>query len=854
MNRKARKRRNTSDRTGIQEDNRFALLVQVSELARTHSDPMELLFQVSSALGNHLQVNRCLFNEIDSDKDVEIVHLDYSNGVPSVAGVHKISEYSSQTLSEIKSGKTIVNCDSRLDPRTAAVFAKTYGPNQEHAYIAVPLLRKNRWVATLWVSANKPREWTKQEVALVEEIARHTWALVERLRVDAALRESEERFQTLANGSPVLIWVNGLEGCEFVNRAYLDFLGVQAESNVRGYDWSVYVHPEDKEEYVRSYLNAFSQKASFSAEFRFRKYTGEYRWMRSEATPRKSPDGIFLGYVGASVDITERKRMEESLLESERRLKAALATAEEASRLKDEFLATVSHELRTPLNAILGWAHMLQSRAIEPAMTESAIETILRSAKNQAQIVDDLLNIAQITSGNLNLKLEMVSISETLSQALDTVSHALNSKNIQLVVQFAEGSEKTSIYADPQRILQVFWNLLSNAVKFTPVGGKIEISIEQSSTEIILTFQDTGIGIKPEFLLLIFDRFRQADSSSTRKYSGLGLGLSITKNLVELHGGTISAKSDGEGTGSIFTVRFPLGNLSKDLNVQDSRTRFDSTSSYREKLIGKRVLLVDDDQESLRLMREIFLNSSAEIRISTSATDAIETLIDWQPHLLISDIAMPDYDGYWLVQQLRSLPGPVNETPAIALTAYAPTVDPSSLLNAGFQVFVSKPVDPTHLIDVAAVVLGTEVKLLPLQVESSHLQGKRILLIEDDLISTEVIRIALERLGVDFRSASKASEALDTLKEWLPDAIVSDLGLPDEDGIKLIKRIRSLPFMIGRCVPAIALTGYGQDEGRRAVEAGFQIYKSKPIDPHTLIALLDKLIQQQKENNRERTT
>lgn len=540
-----------------------------------------------------------------------------------------------------------------------------------------------------------------------------------------------------------------------------------------------------------------------------------------------------------------------ALRERQGQLQQALATAKEASRLKDEFLATVSHELRTPLNAILGWAHILQSKAVEPNVTASAVDAIYTSARNQAQLIDDLLDVSRIIGGKMELHPENLRIADVISAALATVSHAVSAKRIVVECLYSAEVEKLWLYADRRRLQQAFWNLLSNAVKFTPAGGKIEIKVERSPSELIVVFQDTGIGIHSDFLPLIFERFRQADSSTTRKFGGLGLGLSITKNLVELHGGTIVAESEGEGSGSRFTVRLPLSSNQPQVAIFHQPVPelvSAEVAAYDIKLPDLRILLVDDDEETLQLVCRAFEPSGAQVRTSRFAEEALETFKAWNPELLISDIAMPGFDGYWLIQQVRDLPDDMGSIPAIALTAYASAEHQARILSAGFQMFVSKPVEPSALLRAAENLTNRkESPEAPAisSVEAARgpaLAGKKILLIDDDLLSAEMFRVAMEKSGLEFRSAARASDALQLLQQWLPDVIISDLGLPDEDGCRLIHKIRNLPGGAQAAIPAIALTGYGKDEGDRAVAAGFQVYKDKTIEPDALIAVINDLM------------
>ena len=835
-----------------QQEDRLTLLADISELTRTQTVVSELMGKVCTAVGKHLGVSRCLFNEIDVEKDREIVYSDYYNGVPSVSGIHKISDYSSITSAEIQTGKTIVNHDSKIDPRTVDDFEKVYSPNFERSYVAVPLFREKQWVGSFWVSDNHPRQWTRPEVSLIEEIAERTWSAVERLRIDRALRQSEERFRQAADAANALVYeIYLLKGETAVVYGMERVVGYSPDEAVLTSDWwHSLIHPEDLPSHLTQLEDTIQRAGKYVTEYRVRRKDGIYITVQDNGIVIPDETGSAVRLIGAITDITARKMAEGSLQQSRQQLQEALAAAEEAGRLKDQFLATVSHELRTPLNAILGWAHLLRLKQLEPDVADSASEAIYVSAKNQGQIIDDLLDVARIVSGKMMLNPQKIVLADVLSEALSTMAHAISAKSLRMDIQFSKGTETISFYADGQRLQQVFWNLLANAVKFTPAGGSIEIHVEQTASEVLIRFRDTGIGIPQDYLPFVFERFRQVDSSTTRQFGGLGLGLSITKHLIELHGGSISAESEGPGAGSTFCVRLPLIPVTAEATILPHMRSSADPSLYKMKLPGARIILVDDDENTLRLIERTFDPSGATLRTADSAEKALEICRTWNPELLISDIAMPDYDGYWLIQQLRQLPhAQVAHIPAVALTAYASPADRAKVLASGFQMFVPKPVEPAELLSAANALLQgqrnqpvDQPAVEPVKPVVSLLAGKRVLLVEDDLLTTEVLRHSMEREGMEFRSASKAAQALQIVQEWKPDMIVSDLGLPDEDGYELIKKIRSLssPELAG--LPAIALTGYGKEEGLRAVAAGFHVYKSKPIEPRALVELLNDLM------------
>ncbi len=377
----------------------------------------------------------------------------------------------------------------------------------------------------------------------------------------------------------------------------------------------------------------------------------------------------------------------------------ARAAAEESNRLKDEFLATVSHELRTPLTAILGWSRMLEG-GLETEMAARAIETIKRNAKAQAQIIDDILDVSRIITGNLYLELHPIELAPVLESAINVVRPTAEAKGIHIELDFER--EPMVVSGDANRLQQVFWNLLSNAVKFTPPGGNVNLSLRQLDSEVELEITDTGQGIDPGFLPFVFDRFRQADSTSTRQHGGLGLGLAIARQLIEIHAGNITAASDGDGKGATFRLRLPLiGSLAK-LNVQPNGVEQNAQPTQApDVLAGIQVLVVDDDLDTLELLTAALEQRSATVTAVSSAAAAMAAIMAARPHVLISDIAMPGEDGYDLIKKVIALelvPG----ISAIAITAYAKDEDRERALLAGFQRYLSKPVELGEFISAVA--------------------------------------------------------------------------------------------------------------------------------------------------------
>ncbi|HEX7176604.1 MAG TPA: PAS domain S-box protein [Pyrinomonadaceae bacterium] len=422
-------------------------------------------------------------------------------------------------------------------------------------------------------------------------------------------------------------------------------------------------------------------------------------------SPIRNAAGQIIGASKIARDITGLKRAErerERLHKSERE---ARERAEELSHLKDEFLATVSHELRTPLTAILGWAHMLRTGQSDGDSNLKAFEAIERNARSQAQLIEDLLDVSRIITGKLRIDVRPLDPGSFIDSAIEAVRPAAEAKGVR--VQKIMDTGAVSVAGDPVRLQQVFWNLLTNAIKFTPRGGRVQIRLERVNSHIEIAVADTGAGITPEFLPHVFDRFRQADQKTTRRYGGLGLGLSIVRHLVELHGGTVRAESAGEGQGSTFTVLLPVAPVYQT-GVEGGRVHpaaRDTLPSYEcaDRLDGLRLLVVDDEQDTRELLKAGLGRYGAEVTAAGSAAEALEAVRAAVPDLLISDIGMPGEDGYDLIRRVRALSAEAGgRVPAIALTAYARVEDRMQALRAGYQMHVPKPVEMAELVAVAA--------------------------------------------------------------------------------------------------------------------------------------------------------
>ncbi len=531
--------------------------------------------------------------------------------------------------------------------------------------------------------------------------------VTERRRAEEALRESEERFRLLVEGvSDYAIFVLDTAGRVVSWNAGAEHVMGYAADEIIGEHCSRFFTPGEvgggKPESV---LRAAEEEGGHHEEgWRVRKGGADF-WAEVLTTPLRDGLGRLRGFAKVTRDVTERKRLEAErtqLLVSEMR---AREEAERANRMKDEFLAVLSHELRTPLTPIIGWTAMIRAGQIDGANLDGALESIERSARSQGRLIDDLLDVSRIASGKLQLDFRPVHVAPLIEAAVAAARPSAEAKGVR--VETALDPQAGFVSGDRERLRQVVSNLLTNAVKFTPDGGRVEVRLVRNGPHAEMTIADTGHGISPDFLPHVFDRFRQADSSTTRRHGGLGLGLSIVRDLVEMHGGTITAESPGEGHGATFIIRLPVvtaGAWPGDVERRRAVSEVEAGPYAPPSLSGLRVLAVDDEPNTRELLSAVLRQYGAEARVAASAGEALEVFGSWRPDVLVADIEMPGEDGYSLIGRVRALAeGAGGRTPAVALTAYARAEDRMRALLAGYQVHVPKPVAPGEL---AAVVAG----------------------------------------------------------------------------------------------------------------------------------------------------
>ena len=837
---------------------RARFLADFAESTRATADPNALTADALQRLGEYLGASRCVYADVADDQNEFVIHRDYCDvGVTSAAGRHALDDFGPVVAKTLRAGRTLIVRDAALE--IEAADARALSAIAVRATIACALIQNGRLVAIMAAQQSTPREWSADDVSLVESVFERTCAYLERARGVRALAESEQRLRQLADAMPQIVFAATPDGhVDYFNRRWYEYTGLP-EGSVGFESWR-HVHDERRlPEVSEQWARATRDGTPYQVDYPLRRADGAWRWHLGRALPvrdgagaivrwfgtntdvhdqklaadamregkqqlavaleagrlgtwevdlrtrqltcsdackanyGRSPDRPFtyddlwaachaddrapteailrraietradyvaehrvlwpgdtlarphwtsvrgrvtyaddgtpLRIAGVNQDVTERKRAEaerERVLEAER---AARAESERAGRMKDEFLATLSHELRTPLSAILGWSQMLARDGVTSDSLRKGLSTIERNARAQTQIIEDLLDMSRIISGKVTLDTRQILLADVVRAAVETVGPTASAKQIDLIVDLG-GHEPTPVLGDANRLQQVFWNLLTNAVKFTPRGGTIRASLTRRASQWRVDVVDSGEGIRPDFLPFVFDRFRQADASTTRKHGGLGLGLAIVKQIVELHGGTVGVRSDGEGRGATFTVALPMSAVQQTpaespttpagaagpppvaadgatgATGADSRSRdvFGWDVALAKSLAGLRVLVVDDEPDARAMLRHLLESCQAIVEEASGAEAGVERFRAFRPDVLVSDVGMPGENGYAMLARIRALPGGA-DVPAVALTAYARADDRIRAIRAGFQLHVPKPVEPAELIaSVASLV------------------------------------------------------------------------------------------------------------------------------------------------------
>ncbi len=545
----------------------------------------------------------------------------------------------------------------------------------------------------------------RDESGNLRGFAKVTRDLSARYAVDEALRKSEERFRLLVEAvGDYAIYMLDRAGCVTTWNLGAERMKGYLSAEVVGRHFSIFFPDEARQAGIPEHeLEVAAKEGRFEDEgWRLRK-DGTRFWANVVVTALRAPSGELVGYAKVTRDLTARRTAEETernLMHAQAAREAAEGVAkkaEEANRIKDEFLATVSHELRTPLNAILGWARILRQRQLEPTVAKG-VEVIDRNAEAQVKLIEDILDVSRIVTGKLRVETRPTDLLTIAQEAIEVIRPSASAK--QIAVHLDAAQDKLIVAGDPERLRQVAWNLLSNAVKFTDPRGTITIRVEKDASMVTLSVTDTGRGIARDFLPYVFDRFQQADASTTRRFGGLGLGLALVRHIIELHGGTVHAESAGPGQGATFTITIPVHAIA---SADEAKSAAAASGTKPPVLSDLRVLIVDDDPDARELLTAVLQGAGAITETAANAEEAMEKMRRFRPQVLVSDIGMPEEDGYSLMRRLRDLdPTDGGRIPSVALTAYTRGEDRSKSLAAGFTTHMGKPVIPEELVATVA--------------------------------------------------------------------------------------------------------------------------------------------------------
>lgn len=654
---------------------RFRFLDKLTEATQGATNSASIMTITARMLGEHLGVSLCAYADVEANENEFTVRRNWrATGVWDLNGTYRLNTFGSQTADQLRAGRLFLTRD--VVKELGAAQATPFLAFGLRAIICFPLIKAGRLTAMMAVACNAARNWTADEIALVGEVTERSWAHIERVRSEEALRESEERFRNMADHAPVMIWVTESDGyCSYLSKSWYEFTGQTTDEGL-GFGWLNAIHPDDRLRAEEIFAAATERREAFRIDYRLQQRDGEYRWAIDSATPRFELDGQFRGYIGSVIDITERKEMEDALKEADRR--------------KDEFLAMLAHELRNPLAPIRNAAQVLKLIGPTDSNQRWAREVIERQTQHLTRLVDDLLEVSRITQGKVTIARQPLDLTAIINSAVETSRPLIEARRHQLTV--ALPTVPVRLEGDLTRLVQVIGNLLNNAAKYTDEAGHIRLEAALENNEAVICVEDDGIGISADLLPHVFDLFTQADRSLDRSQGGLGIGLTLVRNLVELHGGRVEAHSEGSGRGSQFIVRLPA--LPATSKTDDPSQSGETTQNASP---GLKVLIVEDSRDSAEMMAFVLKLGGHQVRIANDGAEALEAAPVFQPQAVLCDIGLPGMNGYEVAAHLRRQPY-FARTTLIALTGYGQEDARRRAKEAGFDYHLVKPLDPDALV------------------------------------------------------------------------------------------------------------------------------------------------------------
>jgi PAS domain S-box-containing protein len=663
----------------------IAYLVKLADALRPLADPVEIQATACRVLAEHLGTERASYAEVDSERQEFVVSRDYhAPGLPSIAGRYPVETFGAAFNASPSPGRAFAVTDVLADPSRGTAELAGYAALGVRAFAAVPLMKDGRLVASFGVHQSVPRVWTPDELVLLEETAERTWAAVERARAEAALRASEERFHTMADNMSQFAWMADPKGWIFwYNQRWFEYTGTTLEE-MRGWGWKKVHHPDHVDRVVERIQRSWDTGELWEDTFPLRGKDGGYRWFLSRAVPIRDAAGNIVRWFGTHTEITAQRAAEEALKEADRR--------------KNEFLATLAHELRNPLAPLRNGLQVMKLARNDGPPIEQARAMMERQLAQMVRLIDDLLDVSRISQGKIELKKERIDLAKVVQHALETSRPLIESSGHDLTIHVPP--EPIYVDADPTRLAQVFANLLNNAAKFTEKGGRIWLTVKRDAGDAVVSVRDNGIGIPGYMLPRIFDLFTQVDRSMEQSQGGLGIGLSLVKGLVEMHGGSVEVRSDGHGLGSEFAVRLPvvLSLAERERDVDDAERG--------KTAAGRRVLVVDDNRDAAISLAMLLRLMGNEAQTAHDGQEALVAAAAFRPDVILLDIGMPKLNGYDAARTIRREPWGKNVV-LVAVSGWGQEDDRRRSREAGFNFHMVKPVDPAALEKLLAELQAT---------------------------------------------------------------------------------------------------------------------------------------------------
>ena len=674
----------------LQSEEEQRLLVAIHDVTRGLADPSEVMREVVTQVGRHFDVSRCAYGEVDMDAGTVLITRGYTKDVPTVAGRYPIGAFGEPMVSQLKAGRPVVIEDVRSSPLTDATAPRrTYAQMQIVSMVCVPLMRSHRLVAILVMADTQPRAWLPRDAELLAQIAERTLFAVESARAAAALRESRDVLSLAMGAGQMGAWSRDVASNAVWWSPELEAIAGLPAGGFEGSEGGFYalVHDDDRASVANAIEAALQSRSDYKVEFRYRHASGQWRWMEGRGRATYGPDGAPRMIYGLGMDITDRRHAVEALQDADRR--------------KDEFLATLAHELRNPLAPITSGLHILRVTDGQGEAASQARAIMERQVAQMVRLVDDLLDVARISTGKTELRREAIDLADAVRDAVDTSRPLVTAGGQALDVSLPASA--TVVHADRTRLAQVFANLLNNSAKYSVPGQSIAIVLERQGAEAVVSVRDAGAGIPRDSLGGIFDMFRQASRSGSPSLGGLGIGLFLVKRIVEMHGGSVEAHSDGPGQGSEFVVRIPV------LQETFERATPEPPEEMRRAVDRRRILVVDDNEDAATLLAMTLSIYGHDTRIAHDGPEAMDAAAEYRPDIVFLDIGLPTVDGYETARWVRAQPWG-KDILLVALTGWGHPADRRRSSDAGFDHHLVKPADPMR---VAELIASLETRAQP---------------------------------------------------------------------------------------------------------------------------------------------